>query len=160
MPRKLFATMGRSPSIPLTPRAALARCRSRTALEALRFLAIGAACYGLGLMTLVTLVSRFGVHYLIANLIALAIAYPVGYLLNRNLNFKSRRPVGVEMRRYYLANAATFAASLGSIAVMVQVLHVHYVAANLLATAAQTAANFALAKWWVFHAAAPHPGRS
>ena len=140
------------------PRAAVAR--ERTIAEALRFLAIGGACYGIGLLTLVALVSGLGIHYLVANLVALAIAYPAGYMLNRRLNFKSWQPVGAELRRYYLANGATFAASFAAIAAMVDLFHFHYVMANILATIAQTVANFALAKWWVFHHSSSQPERS
>jgi putative flippase GtrA len=132
----------------------------RTGYQALGFLVIGGACYALGLATLIALVSGLGVHYLPANLLALVVSYPAGYLLNRRWNFRSRRPVGPEMRRYVLANAITFAAAFGSIAVMVEFLHAHYVAANLIATAGQTVANFALAKWWVFTAAPAQATRS
>jgi putative flippase GtrA len=94
------------------------------------------------------------------NLLAMLVSYPAGYLLNRRCNFRSRRPIGPEVRRYALANAGTFAAALGAIAVTVEYLHLHYIAANLLATAGQTAANFALAKWWVFTPAPLQPPRS
>jgi len=134
--------------------------RRRTGYQALGFLAIGGACYALGLATLIALVSGLGVHYLLANLLALVVSYPAGYLLNRRWNFRSRRPVGPEMRRYVLANAVTFCAAFGCIAVMVEILHAHYVAANLIATAGQTVANFALAKWWVFTAAPAQATRS
>jgi len=122
----------------------------RTHRQALAFLAIGGVCYLLGLTTLIALVSGLGIHYLVANLAAMAVSYPAGYLLNRHWNFRSRRPIGAEVWRYVLANAGTFASAFGSIALMVGFLHVNYIAANLIATAGQTAANFALAKWWVF----------
>ncbi len=124
----------------------------RTFFQALRFAAIGGTCYALGLATLIGLVSEFGVHYLAANLIALTVSYPAGYFLNRRFNFKSRRPVGPEVQRYLIANVVTFAVAFGSVAALVEVFHMHYVTANLITTAGQTAANFGLAKWWVYKA--------
>jgi putative flippase GtrA len=137
-------------------RSALMQGGQRTLPEALRFLVIGSVCYGLGLLTLIVLVSRFGVHYLVANVLALGVTYPVGYWLNRRYNFKTRGRLGAEMLRYYGANIATFGVALGAVAAMVGLLHLNYIVANLIATAAQTATNFALAKCWVFRRITPH----
>jgi putative flippase GtrA len=136
-------------------RAAITLDGKRTLAEAWRFIVIGCVCYGSGLLTLVVLVTWLHVHYLVANVMALAVAFPVGYWLNRKLNFKSRRRIGAEIARYYLANTVTFGVALGAVAVMVELLHINYVVANLLASAAQTALNFSLAKWWIFAAAEP-----
>ena len=134
--------------------------RGRTVGEVVRFLVIGGTCYLAGLLTIVALVKGLGVHYLLANVLAVAVVYPLGYLLNRRFNFRSVRSVWSEMPRYYAANGAMLGASLALIGVLVEVGHVHYVAANAIATVLQTIANFMLAKWWVFTGRDPQSTRS
>ena len=123
---------------------------SRTFIEAIRFVFIGGLCYGLALVVLVALVSGLNVHYLIANVIALLVAYPFGYWINRRFNFNSCKPMGAEVRRYVIGNVVTFISSLGAIALLVERWKIHYLIANLLVSIVQTAINFALARYWVF----------
>jgi putative flippase GtrA len=114
------------------------------------FLVIGAGCYALGLATLFILTSVIGIHYLISNVLALAVVYPVGFYLNKFFNFKSKGPVRTELPRYYLATFGVFLVSLGAIYVLVQYFGMWYMTANIIVSFAQVAFGFLVLDKWVF----------
>ena len=96
------------------------------------------------------LTSIVGIHYLVSNVLSLAVVYPVGFALNKLFNFRTRGRAGAELLRYYIVSIAAFAASLVAIALLVEVLHVWYLTANVIVTGAQVVLSFALLDRWVF----------
>jgi putative flippase GtrA len=114
------------------------------------FLVIGAGCYVLGLASVFVLTSVIGIHYLISNVLALAIVYPVGFYLNKVFNFRSRGTVRTELLRYYLASLGVFSVSLGAIYILVRYFGVWYMTANVTVSCAQVAFGFLVLDRWVF----------
>lgn len=114
------------------------------------FVVFGLVCYVSGLAVIYVLTSILGIHYLVSNVLALFVVYPLGFALNKQFNFRTRGRTRRELLRYYIASVVTFVASLAAIAYLVEALQVWYIVANVIVTGAQVLLNFALLDRWVF----------
>ena len=115
------------------------------------FALIGGLCLGLNLLVLWTLTSGLGIHYLISTAIAFSTITPLGFLLNKVVTFRTRREyVPIELPRYFSAMAASFAANLGLMYLLVSVLGLWYLPASLLVAVTLLVVNFLTSDRWSF----------
>jgi putative flippase GtrA len=83
--------------------------------------------------------------------IAFASITPLGFLLNKLLTFRTPRPhAKVELPRYFAAMAASFAANLALMYLLVSILGVWYVAASLAVALVLVIVNFLTSDRWSF----------
>lgn len=115
------------------------------------FALIGGLCLGLNLLVLWTLTSGLGIHYLISTAIAFSTITPLGFLLNKVVTFRTRREYApIELPRYFSAMAASFAANLGLMYLLVSVLGLWYLPASVLVAVTLLAVNFLTSDRWSF----------
>ena len=115
------------------------------------FALVGGFCLGVNTLVLWALTSGLGVHYLASTAIAFFTITPLGFLLNKLLTFRTRREhVPIELPRYFAAMAASFAANLGLMDVLVDWLRIWYVAASLLVALVLLVVNFLASDRWSF----------
>lgn len=112
---------------------------------------VGGLCLGLNTLVLWILTSGLGVHYLVSTIVAFSTITPLGFLLNKVLTFRTRREdTALELPRYLGAMAASFAANLGLMYLLVSVLGVWYLAASLGVALLLLLANFLASDRWSF----------
>jgi putative flippase GtrA len=125
-------------SLPLAPRFAA-------------FVFVGGLCLLANTALLWALTSGLGLHYLASTVIAFASITPLGFLLNKVLTFRTpRERARVELPRYFAAMAASFAANLALMYLLVSVLGMWYVAASLVVALTLVVCNFATSDRWSF----------
>lgn len=123
----------------------------RTAGKFLSYTVIGGFCLLLNLFVLWALTSALGLHYLLSTMIAFFTLTPIGFWLNKWLTFGTRRElVRVELPRYFSTMAASFAANLVLMYVLVSVLSLWYLAASLVVAALLLVFNFFVNDRWSF----------
>jgi len=127
--------------------------QTRLALP-LRFAAfafVGGLCLVLNTLVLWALTSGLGIHYLVSTVIAFACITPLGFLLNKVLAFRTRREYArVELPRYVSAMAASFAANLGLMYVLVSLAGLWYLPASACVALLLLVANFIASDRWSF----------
>lgn len=112
---------------------------------------VGGTCLGLNTLVLWALTSGLGLHYLLSTAVAFSTITPLGFLLNKLLTFRTRREhAALELPRYVGVTAASFAANLGLMYLLVSVLGLWYVAASLLVAATLLVVNFIASDRWSF----------
>ena len=117
------------------------------------FVLVGGFCLAMNTLVLWLLVSRLGLHYLLATLIAFFAITPLGFLLNKVFTFRTRREYApIELPRYFAAMAASLAANLGLMYVLVSLLGVWYLAASLVVAVTLVVVNFLASDRWSFRA--------
>lgn len=117
------------------------------------FVLVGGFCLATNTLVLWLLASKLGLHYLVATLIAFLAITPLGFLLNKVLTFRTRRErAPIELPRYFAAMAASLAANLALMYVLVSVLGIWYLAASILVALALVVTNFAVSDRWSFRA--------
>ncbi len=115
------------------------------------FAFVGGLCLGLNTLALWALTAGCGLHYLASTVIAFSAITPFGFLLNKVLTFRTpaeRAPV--ELPRYITAMAASFAANLALMYLLVSVLGVWYVAASFIVAVILVVVNFLSSDRWSF----------
>jgi len=121
----------------------------------LRFATTGGICFSVNLAVLYAGTELLHLHYTLSLLLSLLVVNLVGLLLNRRWTFEStRNPFWAEAMRYWSANALSALAVLASTALLVEVLHVHYLLANVLIAVLFMIGNFVLHLRWTFRARA------
>jgi putative flippase GtrA len=112
---------------------------------------VGAICLGLNMLFLWVLTSQLGIHYLLSTVVAFSTITPFGFLLNKVLTFRTRREFArIELPRYVAAMAASFAANLVLMYVLVTLLGIWYLAASAFVAAMLVIANFLTSDRWSF----------
>jgi putative flippase GtrA len=115
------------------------------------FCLVGGLCLSLNTFALWALTSGVGLHCLASTALAFALITPLGFLLNKLLTFRTRREYApVELPRYFTAMAASFAANLALMYLLVSVLGVWYLAASLLVAITLLVVNFLTSDRWSF----------
>lgn len=115
------------------------------------FVLVGGVCLAANTLVLWLLTSVLGVHYLVSTVIAFFAITPLGFLLNKVLTFRTRREYApIELPRYFTAMAASLAANLGLMYVLVTLLGVWYLAASLLVAVTLVVVNFLTSDRWSF----------
>ncbi len=117
------------------------------------FVLVGGFCLAMNTLVLWLLASGLGLHYLIATLIAFFAITPLGFLLNKVFTFRTRREYApIELPRYFAAMAASLAANLGLMYVLVSLLGIWYLAASLVVAVTLVVVNFLASDRWSFRA--------
>jgi len=112
---------------------------------------VGGVCLGLNLLVLWALTAGLGMHYLLSTAIAFSAITPLGFVLNKVLTFRTRREYApVELPRYTLAMAASFAANLGLMYLLVSVAGMWYLPASLSVAIVLLVVNFLTSDRWSF----------
>jgi putative flippase GtrA len=120
-------------------------------MKFIRYAFVGGVCLLLNLAVLWLLTSVAGLHYLVSTVIAFFMLTPLGFLLQKAVTFRTPRAAApVEWPRYLATMAASFAANLGLMYLLVSLLGVWYLAASVLVAVCLLAANFLLNDYWSF----------
>jgi putative flippase GtrA len=115
------------------------------------FVFVGGVCLALNTLLLWALTSGLGMHYLLSTMIAFAAITPIGFLLNKLLTFRTpREHAPIELSRYFAAMAASFAANLGLMYLLVSVAGIWYLAASMLVAVLLVVVNFLASDRWSF----------
>jgi putative flippase GtrA len=115
------------------------------------FVLVGGFCLAVNTLVLWLLTSVLGLHYLASTLIAFFTITPLGFLLNKVITFRTpREHARIELPRYFAAMAASLAANLGLMYLLVSLLGVWYLAASILVAVTLVVANFLTSDRWSF----------
>ncbi|MFZ0498500.1 MAG: GtrA family protein [Steroidobacteraceae bacterium] len=112
----------------------------------LRFCAVGLTCMTLGLAVLTGLHELAGVNYLVAYVTSFVVSNLAGYLLNARFTFSSKSVNHVGAMRYMTVNAILLGANTLSMKLLVDRLHMWYLAAAILIACVNTPLSF-LGQW-------------
>jgi dolichol-phosphate mannosyltransferase len=115
------------------------------------FVLVGGFCLTANTLLLWALTEGLGTHYLVSTVIAFAAITPLGFLLNKVITFRTRREYArIELPRYFVAMAASFAANLALMYLLVSALGVWYLAASLVVAVILVVLNFLTSDRWSF----------
>jgi putative flippase GtrA len=115
-------------------------------LQLLRFCAVGITCFFLGLAILAGLHELAGVNYLVAYVVSFVVTNFTGYLLNARFTFSLRSVARAGVIRYMLVNGALLCANALALKLLVDVLHVWYLAAAAVLALINAPVSF-LGQW-------------
>jgi putative flippase GtrA len=120
--------------------------------EFIRYLGAGGLAFIVDFLTLYGLVRQGGFHYLWASTLAFLIGTGVNYLVSVRWVFAVRqmRTGFSEFTLFAMVGAGGVVLNAGLIALGVEGLQVHYLAAKLFAAAGVVLFNFSLRKWLLF----------
>ncbi|HEU4579287.1 MAG TPA: GtrA family protein [Polyangiaceae bacterium] len=117
----------------------------------LRFTITGGICFSVNFAILYAGTELLHFHYAVSLLLSVLIVNWIGLLLNRCWTFEStRNPFWADALRYWSANALSALGVLAATALLVEVLHVHYLVANLLLAVVFLLGNFLMHQSWTF----------
>ena len=117
------------------------------------FVLVGGFCLAVNTVVLWLLTSVLGFHYLLSTVIAFASITPLGFLLNKVITFRTpRERAPIELPRYFTAMAASFAANLLLMWLLVSVFGMWYLAASILVAVTLVICNFLTSDRWSFRA--------
>lgn len=111
-------------------------------LQLLRFSAVGLACLGLGAAILVALHDLAGVNYLVAYVASFVATNVAGYLCNARFTFAAGAMGHGGAVRYMTVNAALLCINTAALKLLVDGLHIWYLAAAILVGAMSTPVSF------------------
>lgn len=114
------------------------------------FCGVGALATAVHYTLLVALVELAGVGAVAASSAGAALGALVGYALNRRYTFRSGRRHGEALPRFAATAAAGWLLNAAVMYVATQVLGLHYLAAQVLATGIVLAWNFGMNRAWTF----------
>jgi len=115
------------------------------------FVLVGGFCLALNTAALWVLTSGIGLHYMLSTILAFFAITPLGFLMNKVLTFRTRREYApIELPRYFTAMAASFAANIALMYLLVSVLGVWYLAASLMVAVLLVSFNFLTSDRWSF----------
>jgi putative flippase GtrA len=121
---------------------------------ALRFLAVGAVATALQYAILIALVRWAGMGAVAASTIGFASSMGLNYALNRRYTFMSDRPHVQALPRFLATALCGLGLTALGMYILVSMLRMNYLVSQIIVTAAVTAWNFALNRWWSFRPAA------
>jgi putative flippase GtrA len=108
-----------------------------------RFCTVGLTCYIVNILALAALCEVGGMHYIAAYLVVFLIGNALGYWLNKRFTFELRSPVeGASMLRYMLINCIMLLLSTAALHLLVESLHVQYLAATAIIAGINAPASF------------------
>ena len=111
-----------------------------------RFCAVGLTCFVLGLTVLAGLGELAGVNYLVAYVISFVVSNLAGYLLNARFTFSSNSVDYGGAVRYMTVSAVLVSANTLALKLLVDALHMWYLAAAVLLAFVNTPLSF-LGQW-------------
>lgn len=90
-----------------------------------------------------------GVHYLLATFLAFFVVNPIGFFLNRGFTYDAAAvPWRSQIFRYHWAMAGSLIITLTLVAIFVDILGIHYLAATLISMALMTIMNYLAHEFW------------
>jgi putative flippase GtrA len=126
-----------------------------TSRRLLRFITTGGICFSINFAILYAGTELLHLHYAVSLLLSLVVVNWIGLLLNRCWTFEAtRNPFWSDALRYWSANALSAVGVFAATALLVEVLHVHYLLANVLLAVLFLFGNFIMHKSWTFRARA------
>lgn len=117
----------------------------------------GFAATGAHYVTMIAIVWRYEGHEVIASCVGFLVGACVKYPLNYWWIFRSRQRHRVALPRFAAGLAIGFALNAIILAALLQTLDVHYMVSQVLTTGIVMLANYAIARLWIFRAAAQRP---
>jgi putative flippase GtrA len=112
---------------------------------------VGGVCALLNLAVLWLLTSVLGLHYLVSTMISFFALTPVGFWLQKVVTFQTPLAAApFEWPRYLFTMAASFAANLALMYLLVSILGVWYLAASVVVSLLLLAGNFLVNSLWSF----------
>lgn len=115
------------------------------------FALVGAFCLACNTLALWVLTSLLGLHYLVSTVLAFMALTPLGFLLNKLVTFRTERQYArIELPRYFAAMAASFAANIALMYLLVSVIGLWYLAASVLVAVTLLCVNFLTSDRWSF----------
>jgi putative flippase GtrA len=110
--------------------------------QLLRFVAVGAVGFALGLAVLTGLHGLAGVNYLVAYAASFVAANAAGYLLNAHFTFSAKSVNNAGAARYMAINALMLCVNTAALKVLVERAHIWYVTAAIILAIAVTPVTF------------------
>ena len=127
-----------------------------TVRRLLRFTTTPGICFSINFAVLYAGTELLHFHYAVSLLLSLVVVNWIGLLLNRWWTFEAtRNPFWSDAFRYWSANALSAVGVLLATALLVEVLHVHYLVANVLLAVLFLFGNFIMHRSWTFRARHP-----
>jgi putative flippase GtrA len=111
-----------------------------------RFCAVGLACLGIGIVALYGLDALAGLDYRLAYAGSFVITNVAGYLLNARFTFATKSVSHAGALRYMTVNAALLGVNTLALELLVERLHLWYLAAAVLLAALNMPLSF-LGQW-------------
>jgi putative flippase GtrA len=111
-----------------------------------RFCAVGLTCMTVGLAVLTGLHELAGVNYLVAYVASFVVSNLAGYLLNARFTFSAKSVDHAGAIRYMTVNAILLGANTLCMKLLVEELHIWYLAAAILIACFNTPLSF-LGQW-------------
>jgi putative flippase GtrA len=121
----------------------------RVGAQWVRFTLVGAtntAVYAVAYLAL----SRVGVGYVVASMLAFAVGALNSYVLNRRWTFRSTAPRAPELARFVCAQLLGVGAGVALLAALVEVARFHHLAAQAVAVPVASLITFAVSRQWAF----------
>ena len=110
--------------------------------QLLRFVAVGAVGFGVGLAVLTGLHGLAGVNYLVAYVASFFAANGAGYLLNAYFTFSAQSVNRDGALRYMIINAIMLCVNTMALKLLVERAHIWYVTAAIILAVAATPLTF------------------
>ena len=110
--------------------------------QLLRFVAVGAVGFAVGLAVLTGLHGLAGINYLVAYVASFFAANAAGYLLNAYFTFSVRSVNHAGAARYMAINAVMLAVNTLALKLLVERVHLWYVSAAIILAIAATPLTF------------------
>lgn len=110
--------------------------------QLLRFVAVGAVGFGVGLAVLTGLHGLAGVNYLVAYVASFFAANGAGYLLNAYFTFSAQSVNRAGALRYMIINAIMLCVNTMALKLLVERAHIWYVTAAIILAVAATPLTF------------------
>ncbi len=111
-----------------------------------RFCAVGVTCLGIGIVALYGLDELAGLNYLVAYAGSFVITNVAGYLMNARFTFSTKSVSHAGALRYMTVNAVLLGANTLALELLVDRLHLWYLAAAVLLAAFNMPLSF-LGQW-------------
>jgi putative flippase GtrA len=129
-------------------------------VQLVKFGAVGGSGYVVNLAVYTTLVKAFGVHYILAAVLAFCVAVTNNFLWNRHWTFKATEGhMGFQAARFLAVSVLALGFNLVVLELLVTAADMEKVLAQALAILAATPLNFIGNKRWSFGKPAPRRAR-
>jgi dolichol-phosphate mannosyltransferase len=129
-------------------------------VQLVKFGAVGGSGYVVNLAVYTTLVTAFGVHYILAAVLAFCVAVTNNFLWNRHWTFKATEGhMGFQAARFFAVSVLALGFNLVVLELLVTAADMEKVLAQALAILAATPLNFIGNKLWSFGKPAPRRAR-
>lgn len=117
------------------------------------FCGVGAINTGLSLLIILALSEYFGVHYVGANIIGYACGLASGFIMHKNLTFKSQMPsksTKSQALSFLIIFAVGYAVQLALLVLLVEKIHLDNVPAQIIAWCLYVGISFTGNKYFTF----------